>query len=267
MDISENVLLSEIGRKIAMSSGDRQTNEFLRNQSRREQGGYQGRYTPQNGGGWQPPVAPPDDLFIDDVAADGSKPVAIPSLESGSSIEVLEFEILKYLLCNGHENIALINGVQVNEYNIASLIFSELEDGDHKFTNKVHDEILQLYRTEWERLGEGKLVAVSKFLESENPDVCNKTVDIITTNDLYIESKIWKNSSAQQNDPTKLSDGIIKAVKLYKSRILGQMIKELQQRLTAPNVPEDELMEIMKRLTKLNSIKVQIAKNVNRPKC
>ncbi len=58
MDIDESVLLSEIGRKIAMGAGDAQTAEFIRNQSQRGGAGSSGSRR-------QPP---PNDLFVNDDA-------------------------------------------------------------------------------------------------------------------------------------------------------------------------------------------------------
>ncbi len=256
MDISESVLLSEIGRKLAMSGGDRQTNEFLRNQSRFSQ--------PQSQQSSQF-VPPPDDLFVDDPTADGGyvKPV-VPSMETGSGVDALECELLKYLLKHGHQMVDIVHGAQVNSYNIATLIFSELADGDMNFRNNTYNAILQLYRAEWERLGEGVEVLTSTFLESEDADVCNKTVEILTSDDNYVPSQLWEVKHAQSNEQEVLSNGVPKAVILYKSKALDSMIKELQMGLSAENISEDEERDILQRLSKLNSIKVDIAHRLKR---
>ncbi|MFI3248206.1 MAG: DNA primase [Rikenellaceae bacterium] len=255
MDISENVLLSEIGRKLALATGDRQTNEFLRNQSRFAQ------QQPQ-----QPQFAPPpDDLFIEDPTPEGSyvKPI-VPSMETGSGFEALEYELLKYLLKHGHQSVDIIHGAQVNSYNVASLIFGELADGDMSFRNTTHNAILQLYRSEWERLGEGVEVPPSLFLESSNAEVCNKTVEILTSDDNYVPSQLWQVKHSQTNDREVLSNGVPKSVILYKSKVLDGMIKELHQKLTIEGISENEERDILQRLSKLNSIKVEIAHRLKR---
>ncbi len=256
MDISESVLLSEIGRKLAMSTNDRQTNEFLRNQARFNQPSQQ-----------QPSqqfAPPPDDLFVDDPSPEGSyvKPV-IPSMETGSGVGALEFEILKYLLKHGHQSVDIVYGAQVNSYNIASLIFGELADGDMSFSNNTYNEILSLYRAEWERLGEGIEVPANIFLESSNPELCNKTVEILTVDDNYEQSKLWTVKHAQSNEEEVLSNGVPRSVMLYKSKVLDRMIKEQQTKLIS-GLDEKEESDVVLRLAKLNSIKVEIARRLNR---
>ncbi len=257
MDISENVLLSEIGRKLAMGAGDRQTNEFIRNQSRFSQ-----PQQPQQSSQFIPP---PDDLFVDEPTPDGGyiKPV-IPSMETGSGVDALEYELLKYLLKHGHQAVDIIHGSQVNSYNIASLIFSELADGDLSFRNETYNAILQLYRAEWERLGEGVEVPTASFLESENADLCNKTVEILTSDDNYVPSQLWQAKHVQSHENEVLSNGVPKAVILYKSKVLDRMIKELQARLLDANITEQEERDVLQRFSKLNSIKVEIAHRMKR---
>lgn len=258
MDISENVLLSEIGRKLAMGNHDRQTSEFLRNQSRLSNGGQptqpQSHFAP-----------PPEDLFVDDPTPDGGyvRPV-VPSMAAGSGVDALEYEILKYLLKHGHKQVDIVHGAQVNSYNIASLIFGELADGDLSFLNATYNAILQLYRSEWERLGEGVEVPTSTFLESDNADVCNKTVEILTCDDNYIPSQLWEVKHAKSNDDETLSVGVPKSLMLYKSKALDRMIKDLQLQLCADGITEASERDILQRLSKLNTIKVEIARRIKR---
>ncbi|MFI3289963.1 MAG: DNA primase [Rikenellaceae bacterium] len=258
MDISESVLLSEIGRKLAVGGGDRQTKEFLRNQSRISQNQRQPQQSSQF-------VPPPDDLFVDDPTPDGGyvKPV-VPSMETGSGVDALEYELLKYLLKHGHQMVDIVHGAQVNSYNIATLIFSELADGDMNFRNATYNSILQLYRAEWERLGEGVEVLTSTFLECEDAEVCNKTVEILTSDDNYVPSQLWQVKHVQSNEQEVLSNGVPKAVILYKSKALDSMIKELQIGLSAEGITEDDERDILQRLSKLNSIKVDIAHRLKR---
>ncbi|MFI3259612.1 MAG: DNA primase [Rikenellaceae bacterium] len=263
MEIDESVLLSEIGRKVAMGVGDAQTSEFLRNQSRRN-GGYNTNNTYRSGSA---PTPPPDDLFVDDGYLDAPKPKAVvPSLEAGSSVEVLEVELLKYLLKYGHKSVDIIQGAQVNSYNVASLIFEELEDGGMSFHNATNSSILQLYREKWEALGEGVEVPTSVFLEVDDVDVCTRTVDILTAGDNYVQSQLWQQArhSRGDNEEEILSTGVTRSLLLYKSKSLEGMLKDLQQELAQPNLTEGKQIDIVQRLSKLNAIKVMIAHQLKR---
>lgn len=257
MDIDEGVLLSEIGRKIAMSGGDTQTAEFLRNQSR-----YQSRNN--GGGGSVNYTPPPDNLFVDDDLPTTAP--TLPSLEAGSSIQALEYEMLKYLLRYGDKDIEVPLGSQLNTYNVASLIFTELDDSGMNFTDPTFNAILQLYRDKWQQQGEGIEVPTYIFLESEDTNVSNKAVDILTSDDNYKPSRLWmqRNIPADNSSDDNLYKGISKAVMLYKSKALDVMIQELQQQLSKVGITEEEESEILKRLSQLNSIKVKIARHTNR---
>ncbi|MFR9620907.1 MAG: DNA primase [Rikenellaceae bacterium] len=259
MGIDERVLLSEIGRKVALATGDRQTSEFLRNQQRK-------REVEQRRGGGEF-IPPPDDLFLDD-NYEGEIPsqrTIAPTLEAGSSVEVLEGELLKYLLKHGHQMIDIIHGAQVNSYNIATLIFSELEDGGMtSFRDATHDAILSLYRTHWQKLGEGVEVPTTPFLESDNAEVCNRTVAILTSEDNYVASQIWKMRATDgDNYEEILSKGVTKSILLYKSKALESMIKELYARLN-DQLSEEAESDVMQQLARLNAIKVEIAHHLKR---
>ncbi len=252
MDIDERVLIAEINRPTV------DTKRW-------------GQNRPSNvgGGGAIPP--PPEDLFVDDVAESGnnvSGGVAaprrvIPTLVGGSAASVLEFEILKYLLRNGHESIEVVQGHNVSKYNIATLVFDELEDCGMQFYDEVNNSLLHLYRDEWQRLGEGVEVPTAIFLENSSPDVCNRAVDILTAGDNYVPSKLWRSHHLENRLSEALSVGVPKAIILYKSKTLDRMIKELQVQLT-PDLSDDMEREILQRLTHLNRIKSEMARTVKR---
>ncbi len=233
MDIDEQVLFAEIGRKIAMSAGgDRQTSEFMRNQISRND-------KPQS----RPSVSP----------------------EAGSSIEVLEREILKYLLLHGHESVDIIHGSQVNTFNVATLILSDLDESGMSFHDKVNDAILQLYRAKWQELGEGVEVPNNNFTHNDDAEVCNRAADILTSDDNYIQSKLWtKRHVSIEGRAEVMQNGISKAIMLYKSKALDLMIKREQALLADASLTEDQQREILHNLTHYNTIKVTIAQHLKR---
>ncbi|MFI3265318.1 MAG: DNA primase [Rikenellaceae bacterium] len=235
MDIDESVLFSEVARKRATTTGDRQTEEFIRTQSRLKQA-EQREATEQQ-----------------------------VSAEAGSNIVALECELLKYLLKSGHRNIEFREGREMIACNIASLIFSELDDTAINFSDSCYNAMLNIYRKQWAELGEGVEVPTSAFLESDNPEVCNRTVDILTLDDNYIPSQIWSQRDIHVDSEEEiLTAGVPKAVMLYKSKILEATINSLHTELSNPELTEDQQIEIIQRLTQLNQGKVLIANKLDR---
>ncbi len=260
MEIDENVLISEIGRTVATSHNDSQTADFIRNQQRRNN---------QNGGYKQSDRDYPDDLF-DDAPQSGfdrnRASSSATSFDAGSSVEIVETEILTYLLKYGHEMITIGEGDANNapkRFNVATLIFAELQDVTLEFTNNANRTILKLYKDEWKSRGEGVEVPTSIFIEYNDAEVCNRAVEIITAGDNYVPSKRW-NITHEGLSPIILSRGVSKAVTLYKSKALDAMIKELHLKLQNPELPEDEQTKILQQFAKLNAIKVQMSKHLNR---
>ncbi len=236
MDIDESVLFSEVARKRATTTGDRQTEEFIRTQSRINK--------------------------VENHIVTQQSPI---SNEAGSSSITLECELLKYLLKSGHKSIEFKEGKELISCNIASLIFSELDDTSITFSDKCHNAMLDIYRKEWSRLGEGVEVPTSSFLESENPEICNRTVDILTIDDNYIPSQIWQQRDVHiDSEEELLATGVPKAVMLYKFKILEATINSLNKDLENSELDIDEQIEIIQRLAQLNQGKVLIANKLNR---
>ncbi len=236
MDIDDSVLFSEVARKRATTTGDKQTEEFIRTQTRQMQ--------------------------IEKRQAAGE---ISGSTEAGSSIVALECEIIKYLLKSGHRNIEFREGSEMVACNVASLIFSELDDTNIEFSDRCYNTILKIYRNRWAELGEGVEVPTSTLLECDDPEVCNRTVDILTSDDNYIASAIWQQRDIHvDSEEELLSAGLPKAVMLYKSKILEATINGLHSQLSDPSLEEDQQLEIIQRLTTMNAAKVIIANKLQR---
>ncbi|MFR9651045.1 MAG: DNA primase [Rikenellaceae bacterium] len=233
MAIDRDLLLAEVARKAKFGRGNREATEFIRNQQ-------------------QQSVAAPKLDYL--------------SIEAGSSVEILEFELLKYLLRSGHRETDLFVGSQVSHHNVATLIFNELEDSGMPFSNGTHRKIFDIYHSEYLSRGEGQEVATNIFLESEDTDVCNKTVDILTSDETYEASQIWRMSHKfASEDEESISRGVYKALTLYKSKSLDNMIKDLNVQLSQCAVGDDDRVdEILQNMAKLNSFKVQLAHQLKR---
>ena len=237
MDIDEQILISEVARKRMTTSGDRETDEFLRRQTTLRQ-----REAPQ-----QPEVE-----FVKQV-------------EAGSSFEALEREIVKYLLKYGHCSFDFKEGRTMVACNVAEVIFAELSDDNIEFRNPVYAKIMNVYREQWMQLGTGTEVPAHVFLNHIDPEVCNMSVDILTADDNYVLSELWQRKEIHvDSDAEMLAVGVPKAVTLYKSKVIEALIKELQAKL-ADELSDDEQKDIMQRLAAYNQVKKTIANKIGRP--
>ncbi|WP_418982899.1 DNA primase [Alistipes sp.] len=236
MEIDENILISEVARKRMATVGDRDTDEFLRRQTaqvRAEARQVEVEY--------------------------------VKRVEAGSGIEALERELVKYLLKYGHCSFDYKEGRQMVACNVAEVIFSELGDDQIEFRNPLCAKIMDTYREQWERTGVGTEVPPHLFLNHPDPEVCNLSVDILTSDDNYVASELWKRKDIHvESDAEMLAVGVPKAVTLYKSKVIEGLIREMQTRLEDAELTEEEQGEILQRLTACNKAKVAIANKLQR---
>ena len=236
MDIDENILISEVARKRLTTSGDREADEFLRRQAAQR----------------QREAAQPKVEYVRKV-------------EAGSGFEALEREIVKYLLKYGHCSFDFKEGRTMVACNVAEVVFDELGRDNIVFRNPVYAKIMETYRGQWERLGTGTEVPAHCFLNHIDPEVCNASVDILTSDDNYVPSQLWRRKEIHvESDAEMLAVGVPKAVTLYKSKVVEEMIKELQAKLGDESLPEEEQVALLQRLSGLNKVKVSIARRLQR---
>ena len=236
MDIDENILISEVARKRLTTSGDREADEFLRRQAAQR----------------QREAAQPEVEYVRKV-------------EAGSGFEALEREIVKYLLKYGHCSFDFKEGRTMVACNVAEVVFDELGRDNIVFRNPVYAKIMETYRGQWERLGTGTEVPAHCFLNHIDPEVCNASVDILTSDDNYVPSQLWRRKEIHvEIDAEMLAVGVPKAVTLYKSKVVEEMIKELQAKLGDESLPEEEQVALLQRLSGLNKVKVSIARRLQR---
>ena len=238
MNVDEAVLIGEVARRRAAQTGDHEAEEFIRRQQmqqRREQ---------------------------------AQKPVEVDvnrSLVAGSSIEALEYELVKYLLKSGHKSYEVLESRNVVEINIADVIFRSLDDDNITFTDPVFNQILQTYREQWQQLGIGVEVPMQYFVNHPDPEVCNKTVDIMTSDDNYVPSEIWKQKEVHvESENEILAQGVPKSIMLYRSKIVERMINEQREMLNDASLSEDEVSECIKLINRLNQVKLALAKESDR---
>ena len=91
------------------------------------------------------------------------------------------------------------------------------------------------------------------------------SVDILTADDNYVLSELWRRKEIHlETDAEMLAVGVPKAVTLYKSKVIERMSRELREKLQDENLTDDEMQDIMQRLSNLNRGKVSIARKLHR---
>ena len=244
MDVDESLLLNEVARKRISATGDRETTEFLRRQqeqSRRQEQSVQP----------QLPARPETDF------ARGGK--------AGSGMETLERELVKYLLKHGHQTFDFKEGRTVVALNVADVIFSELDADGLQFTQPQYNAILNRYRELWREAGSGVEIAAHHFTNHEDPEVCNRAVDILFSDDKYVASELWRRKDIHvESEAEMLSVGVPKAVTLYRSKVIERMSRELIAQLASEDISDEQKIEITRRLSALNSAKRQLAVKLDR---
>ena len=235
MEIDEQILISEVARKRLSTTGDRETDEFVRRQTtlRRE--------TPRE----------PEVEFVQHV-------------EAGSSTGALERELCKYLLKYGHCSFDFKEGRNMVACNVAEVIFDELADGGLTFRNPQYDKIRAAYCEQWQQSGVGVEVPAHLFTNHSDPEVCNVSVDLLFSDDNYVPSELWKRKDVHvESDAEMLAVGVPKAVALYKTKVIEGLIKECQAKL-GDELTDEQVTEIMQRLAALNRAKVTMARKLQR---
>ena len=72
------------------------------------------------------------------------------------------------------------------------------------------------------------------FINHPDPAVCNAAVDILTSDDNYVPSKLWEQKEVHVESVEEiLAQGVPKAVILYKSNAIKKLIDEQMQRLAS----------------------------------
>ncbi len=235
MEIDEQILISEVARKRLSTTGDRETDEFVRRQTtlRRE--------TPRE----------PEVEYVREV-------------EAGSSTDALERELCKYLLKYGHCSFDFKEGRTMVACNVAEVIFDELADGGRTFRKPQYDKIRAAYCEQWQQSGVGVEVPAHLFTNHSDPEVCNVSVDLLFSDDNYVPSELWKRKDVHvESDAEMLAVGVPKAVALYKTKVIEGLIKECQAKL-GDELTDEQVTEIMQRLAALNRAKVTMARKLQR---
>lgn len=247
MDIDEQILIGEVARKRLSSTGDRETDDFMRRQTALRRREEQAAQQPQGAIG---------------TSASANYTAKV---EFGSSIEALERELVKYLLRHGHRSFEIKEGLNFVPCNVAEMIFGELDVDQLSFTDPRYNQILATYRAAWQQSGVGVQVPMDLFVNHIDPEVCAVATDLMMEDENYALSNLWRKKEVHiESDEEILANGVPKAMTLFKSQIVERLIDEEQRKLSDTTLGEDEELEVMRRISQLNAVRTKIAERLGR---
>lgn len=232
MEVDENILLREIAMKRVGHKAGPEAKEFIRKQEiiQRKQA-EEAAYTPLQ-------------------------------LEAGSSINELEHELIKYLLKYGTQNFEYTEGKKSTELNVAEVIISNLDQNGITMKNPTFRKIYEEYKSMREAQ---EPIEINHFINHPDPEVCNAVVDLLTYDENYPISKLWKRFDiVVESEQDRLPTALPRAVILYKSKVIDDIIAELYPRLDDSSLSEEEKDEITRQITILNQERKLISKKLER---
>lgn len=232
MEVDENILLREIAMKRVGHKAGPEAKEFIRKQEiiQRKQA-EEAAYTPLQ-------------------------------LEAGSSINELEHELIKYLLKYGTQNFEYTEGKKSTELNVAEVIISNLDQNGITMKNPTFRKIYEEYKSMREAQ---EPIEINHFINHPDPEVCNAVVDLLTYDENYPVSKLWKRFDiVVESEQDRLPTALPRAVILYKSKVIDDIIAELRLRLNDTSLSEEEQIEITRQISILNQERTSISKKLER---
>ena len=234
MQIDEQVLLSEVARKRVTATNDKEAGEFIRRTQRqiREQ---QTAERPYNGA-------------------------------VGSSVEALERELSKYLIKYGHCDFDFKDEREIVQLNVATTILDDLNINELEFRTPVYHNILQTYRTLFNEEDPSAEIPQYHFINHPDPEVCKAAVDLYTSEENYVASKIWEMHDMNvESEQERLSIAVPRAVILYKAAVIKSIITNLTEEMKRPDIDEDTQMELLHKISILNDERRKISDQLERP--
>jgi len=245
MAVEQQTLAVAVARQLEGIKGNGEAQNFLQRQQLRER-----------------QKATPSSLYVEKPTSEQNAKLG-SSYPVGTTPETLERDLAKYLLKYGHIYCSVLDdNNQVVEFNVANYIFEQLDEDNLQFNIEVYRTIMELYRAEWMRLGEGHEVSSHIFINHHDPDVNRVSIELLTADDNYVISKIWEQKEVHiESAEEQLAEAVPEAVGLYKWRMLDKRIAELQARLVCEG---EDVEAVLSLLSKYMAARVVISKNLGR---
>jgi DNA primase len=237
MDMSEDILVTEVAKRRVNSLGDREASEFIQREGRRY---------------WRNREEQPQ----------SEEDLRIGNLSVGSSLEAIERELIYYLVVHGAKNYDYREGRKIVTMNVADTILEELMVDDMRFHDEAFNKIYNLY---CDAHKERRVVLPEELVTHADIDICDAATDLLFIDEQYAMSEIWTKKEVHTTTESEvLGKGVPKAVQLFKTKVITGMLAELQTRLADESISEDEQLDIASEMARLNRLKVMLAHKTNR---
>ncbi len=237
MDTEVELLSAEVIRKRMGTTYDPQTNDFVRNQQTQQK---------------------VEQRELTDL-------VSLGKYKAGSSISELEKELVGFLIKYGHRSLDYRDGREYIHFNVADTIINDIEGDGVVLLDSRYRAILECYKQQRELLPAGEKVPEHHFIEMDNPEASSAAVDILTENDNYKQSRIWKDHDIYiESEEERLGRIIPKTILLYKSKYIEVMIDEKQRELATIDDESDEYMEVLTQINNLLTVRTNMAEQTER---
>ncbi|MCD7962607.1 MAG: DNA primase [Rikenellaceae bacterium] len=193
-------------------------------------------------------------------------PVANGTVVSGSGVETLEYELISYLLRYGMKTINFGTDDEPNEIKVAEAIIGEMKDDGIELQNSLYRNIYTEFVSLYDKMTDlAQEFPLGSLTGHPDPEICNTVVDVMMRTDLLKPSGLWeRNEIAVENEEDRLHIAVPRAITLYKTKIIENMIKSLSDRLTELAEFNSEAEEILKQIDMLNQTRKHISEKFSR---
>jgi DNA primase len=163
-------------------------------------------------------------------------------------------------LKSGHKYFEQKEGKTYVPINVAEYIFNTLDRDKIEMQDKALRELYKTYYELWQRSGVGEEIPQQHFVNHYLPEVCDVAVDLLTSDDNYVASDLWRRKEVHvESEVELLAAGVPKVIMIYQSKVIDRLIRAQHQRLQEELTDEEEA-EVMKILNRLNKTKLTLAK-------
>lgn len=283
MEIDEQVLLNEVN-KIRLSKDERQSTQAPPPQANispipeyTDIPGYQ-PYTGEVAGEAEsflppddnmPPPPPPEEYPTEETGPMEVPPMAppppqpqMPPQPKRSPYEAYEVTLMKYIVRYGEKVLFDYVDEETNEHivmHVADYIRYDLERDDLTFYTPIFKSML--YEAAEKCKNEG-FIANRYFLAHPDPNVSRLAANLIS--EKYQLSKYHSKYRELEQEEDKLDQLVIREIYAIKDAYIIHQIKETQLAIKEAHLKgnEDQVFELMKKLTHLNEIKNVLSKEL-----
>ena len=283
MEIDEQVLLNEVN-KIRLSKDERQTTQAPPPQANispipeyTDIPGYQ-PYTGEITGEAEsflppddniPPPPPPEEYPSEETGPMEVPPMAppppqpqMPPQPKRSPYEAYEVTLMKYIVRYGEKVLFDYVDEETNEHivmHVADYIRYDLERDDLTFYTPIFKSMLDEAAEKCKNEG---FIANRYFLAHPDPNVSRLAANLIS--EKYQLSKYHSKYRELEQEEDKLDQLVIREIYAIKDAYIIHQIKETQLAIKEAHLKgnEDQVFELMKKLTHLNEIKNVLSKEL-----